>query len=547
MSRQPVGVRDAGSRALLLELATLEDVLAYHQHLMRSPLPGQREAVAAARTVLLRFDSPDRARRAREQLRELRVSGSSIGDAQALELDVVYDGEDLAEVAELVGMSQEALVQWHTGAEWTGAFGGFAPGFTYCVPTDSERALDIPRRATPRTALPAGSVAVAGEFSAIYPRVSPGGWRLIGRTPSQMWDLHRASPALVRPGDVVRYRAVRDAVRLVDSPQSKALRADDRPAPPVAAETALDVVFPGLQTLIQDFGREGSSDLGVSRAGAADEAAMRQGNRLVGNSYGASVLETLLGGLELQARRTVVLAVCGAESKLSVTADDGTTRHPALRAPFALTAGETLSLGAPEDGLRSVIAVRGGLLAEPVLGSVSADTMSGLGPAPLRSGDELAVGAAPSHPVGEPEPSTLPTRQPDGTITLRVRLGPRDDWFAQDEIDRLQFQRWQVGQESNRIGLRLGLADQPSGSEAELRPLSRARRGELPSEGVARGSVQIPPSGLPVLFLNDHPVTGGYPVIGVVIDEDLPAAAQLAPGDAVRLRAVVPDASSPDP
>ncbi|MGQ7787965.1 5-oxoprolinase subunit B/C family protein [Nesterenkonia sp. K-15-9-6] len=545
MTAPILGLRDAGPRALLLEFDGLDDVLAHHQHLSRHPLPGQREAVAAARTLLLRFDAPGATREARHALGGLTVAAFSAEDSQVVELEVVYDGEDLAEVAGRVGMSVDALIAWHTGTEFTGAFGGFAPGFTYCVPVDPTSALEVPRRDTPRTAVPAGSVALAGEFSAVYPRVSPGGWQLIGRTPARMWDLDREqqgeSPALVRPGDVVRHRAVRDAAR-VSTPAPAA-----GPAPAEVPEVALEVLDPGLQTLIQDLGREGLSDLGVSRAGAADESAMRQANRLVGTAAEAPVLEVLHGGLRLRAAQSLVLAVAGAEVPVSVTDADGGTRTPGMREPFLLTTGDTVHLDTPRRGLRTVVAVRGGFAAERVLGSASADTMSGLGPAPLQAGDRLGVADAVVAPVGEPEPTTLPEAEPDGAIPLRFTRGPRDDWFAEEEIHRLQSQRWRVTPESNRIGIRLGLpaategGGEDSGEEGvKPRPLERVRDGELPSEGVPRGSLQMPPAGLPVLFLNDHPVTGGYPVIGVVIDEDLPVAAQLAPGDVVALRAVDP-------
>ncbi|GAA3287049.1 5-oxoprolinase/urea amidolyase family protein [Nesterenkonia halobia] len=546
-SAAPLGVRAAGDRALLVEYARLEDVLAHHQQLCARPLDGQREAVAAARTILLRFDAPASAAAARQRLAALQVAGFSAAEARVVGLDVVYDGEDLDAVAAAVSMSREALIAWHAGQEWTGAFGGFAPGFTYCTPTDAAQALQVPRRETPRTALPAGSVALAAEFSAVYPRVSPGGWQLIGRTDAAMWDLDRAaageSPALVRPGDVVRHRPVRELATLRDAPQPpEGDDAAEEPPDAASEQPGLEVLDPGLQTLVQDLGREGLSDLGVSRAGVADEAAMRQANRLVGNAADAAVLETLQGGLRLRAAETVVLAVTGAEVGLQVVSADGAARSPALRAPFALIAGETLTLDAPRRGLRGVVAVRGGLAAEEVLGSVSADTMSGLGPAPLQAGDRLAVADSALAPVGAEEPSTLPAPDADGAITLRVVLGPRDDWFAAEELDRLQRQVWRVSAQADRIGVRLELgesAEDADGTSSDApRPLRRARDGELPSEGVPRGALQVPPSGTPVLFLNDHPVTGGYPVIAVVLAEDLSAAAQLAPGQHLRLRAV---------
>lgn len=178
-------IREAGPRALLLQLQSLDDVLACHQQLTSAPFRGQVDAVAAARTVLLRFSSRPALREARQHLDDLEFPAFSAEGARHVELEVIYDGEDLEELAAHLGMSTEALITWHSGQAWTGAFGGFAPGFTYCVPSHNDddaaesadpaaAALDVPRRSSPRKAVPAGAVALAGEFSAVYPRVSPG-------------------------------------------------------------------------------------------------------------------------------------------------------------------------------------------------------------------------------------------------------------------------------------------------------------------------------------------------------------------------------------
>lgn len=589
-------IREAGPRALLLEFETLDQVLTCHQQLRRDPLPGQVEAVAAARTILLRFTARPALREARTRLPSLELGEFSTADSRHVELEVIYDGEDLQELASHLHMSVEALIDWHSSTSWTGAFGGFAPGFTYCVPVpapgesaqhtvgeDSGAAgpgpagpFDVPRRSSPRTTVPAGAVAMAGEFSAIYPRVSPGGWQLIGHTPATMWDLsreaHGESPALVRPGDSVRYKPV--AARAVTTdftargapsnsqdpqdpqdPQNPQNPQDVATADAATEDShghgglALTVLDPGLQTLIQDLGRSGLSDLGVSRAGVADEAAAREVNRLLGNPPQAAVLEALHGGLSLHAEATVVLAVAGAQAPLRITAPEGSSRRAPLRTPFALAAGETLSLGAPERGLRSVIGLRGGIAATPVLGSVSADTMSGLGPAPLAAGDRLHTAGVATGAVAEPGSDRSAAESPTLELptALRFTYGPRADWFSPEEAARLAAQPWAVSQSSNRIGIRLEVPEPETPAPNSPRPLRRIKEGELPSEGVVRGSLQMPPAGTPVLFLNDHPVTGGYPVIGVVIDEDLPRAAQLAPGDQVTLVPVDPDMLTPLP
>ncbi len=279
----------------------------------------------------------------------------------------------------------------------------------------------------------------------------------------------------------------------------------------------LTVLAPGPLATVQDLGRSGWSSIGVTRSGAADRAAHALANRLVGNDAAAATIEVTAGGLRIRAGRAHLVAVTGAPVPVRVDGRPGPTS-----APFTLSAGAELSLGAPSAGLRSYLAVRGGVAVRPVLGSRSTDTLSGLGPAPLRPGDELPVGdLAADEPVVDVAPVARPAERP----VLGVLPGPRRDRLAEDAWALLTTAEWAVGSDSDRVGLRL------SGPA-----LRRAGDGELPSEGLVPGAVQVPPDGAPVLFLVDHPVTGGYPVLAVVRTADLPAAAQLRPGDGVRFR-----------
>ncbi|WP_284982811.1 5-oxoprolinase/urea amidolyase family protein [Arthrobacter sp. efr-133-TYG-118] len=522
------GIRRAGPRALLVELSDLPSVLAFHSRLLAEPLPGQLDVVAAAATVLVKFGTHAEALAARTAVGQVDLDAVPRDSSRDVTIEVVYDGEDLAEVGMLTGLGPDGVVAAHTGQLWTAAFGGFAPGFTYLL--GENHSLDVPRRSSPRTAVPAGSVALGGTFSAVYPRQSPGGWQLIGRTTAVLWDLERESPALVRPGDRVRYVAVREAIALT-------------PAPPAGGEDtgpALVVDSPGLQSLVQDRGRPGLGDLGVSAAGAVDEQSTRQANRLVGNEAGAAVIENVLGGLSVRAVGDQVLAVAGAVVPLEIRDASGApARCAAMCAPFALLDGETLSLGEPTLGARSYLAVRGGIDVHPVLGSRSSDSMSGIGPAPLSVGTRLPVGRAPLFQmVGAPEESTL--RLGVASAELRITLGPRDDWFDSRALEALTGQDWITSEQSNRIGVRL----RPAGNRALERNLD-CGAGELPSEGTVAGALQVPPSGHPVLFLADHPVTGGYPVIAVVVPEDLPTAAQLPPGHRVLFTIVDPATLEP--
>jgi biotin-dependent carboxylase-like uncharacterized protein len=285
---------------------------------------------------------------------------------------------------------------------------------------------------------------------------------------------------------------------------------------------SLVVEATGPLATVQDAGRPGLSDLGVGASGAADRAAARLGNRLVGNPEDAAVLEATLGGLALRTDAPVVLAATGAPADLLVD-DRPVGHHCRVRVP----AGAVVRLGVPPVGLRTYLSVRGGIDVEPVLGSRSTDVLADLGPAALAVGDVLPVGAS-AHPV--PDTDLAPVVAPaEGDVVARVVLGPRHDWFTETAVQSLLSTRWEVGADSNRVGMRL---EGPAMERAD-----DYRDAELPSEGVVRGSLQIPASGRPTVFLADHPVTGGYPVAAVVVDADTDALAQVRVGQHIRFRA----------
>jgi biotin-dependent carboxylase-like uncharacterized protein len=271
----------------------------------------------------------------------------------------------------------------------------------------------------------------------------------------------------------------------------------------------IEIVAPGPLATVQDLGRAGWAGLGVPRSGAFDRAAARLANRLVGNEAHAAVIEVTLGGLRVRALDATTVALAGTPCP---GADFGVA--------FTLPAGATLQLGPPVSGLRSYLAVRGGVGADQVLGSRSTDLLSGLGPPRLRAGDRLPAGPSPTRPPSGAAAPVGYSHRP-----LRFTAGPRVDWFAAEALDLLTGTAWTVRPESDRVGVRF---DGPS--------LRRVRDGELPSEPTLPGALQVPSDGRPILFGPDAPVTGGYPVIAVVAEADLDVAAQLRPGDTVRFR-----------
>lgn len=289
--------------------------------------------------------------------------------------------------------------------------------------------------------------------------------------------------------------------------------------------TSLHVLSPGTLTTVQDLGRAGHAGLGVAPSGALDPASLRLANRIVGNHEEAPALELTFGGLVLRADGPCVVAVTGAPVTLTVSNEDARTYGCGSAVP--VPNGAELSIGPPSGGLRSWLAVRGGLDAPEVLGSASTDLLAGIN-APLAEGDVLTVGPPPEEalPSLDGAPLSVPS---DDCLTLRVVLGPRHTWFTDDALASLR-EPWTVDQRSNRVGIRLDGPALERDAEHDGR--------ELPSEGAVAGAVQVASNGLPVLFLADHPVTAGYPVVACVVTEDLPLAAQAVPGQTVRFRPV---------
>ena len=522
--------------SLLVELADLDETLALLASLQRTPLAGVEELVPAARTILVRFrPSATSAAALVQQIAQRDLSQRAERSSTLVEIPVHYNGEDLAEVAQILGITADEVVQRHTGSEYTVAFTGFAPGFAYL--SGGHPSLNVPRRSTPRTRLPAGSVGLAGTFSGVYPQASPGGWQIIGTTPVAMWDITRAQPALLQPGYRVRFVDIATK-NIAASAYSESAGGQKDPKPAgrtqhhlAAGHTALQVRATGLLTVFQDLGRHGQARQGVSASGAMDQAALKAANRLVGNASNAAALETVGGGLQLRSVGDNVVAVTGADAVLTLTTADGQRWSVPRYEPVALADGDMLAVGQPTAGARCYVAVRGGFAEAPVMGSCATDTLAHVGPAPVAVGDWLAVQPAPATSVvAAPElpPADLPTLEQE--VVLDVVMGPRTDWFTPEAIARFAAQRWQVTPQSNRVGLRLA---------GEV-PLDRAITGELPSEGTALGALQVPPSGQPVLFLADHPPTGGYPVIGCVAPYHLDRAGQIPVGAWLRFNPIQP-------
>jgi len=280
----------------------------------------------------------------------------------------------------------------------------------------------------------------------------------------------------------------------------------------------LEVVATGPLALVEDLGRPGYAHLGVAPSGALDAGALRLANRLAGNEESAAGIESVLGGLVVRAASSCTVAVTG--PAVDVRVDD---RSVGSHTPVPLRTGQTLAIGIPADGLRCYLAVSGGIAMPSSMGSRSRDVLSGIGPEPLSPGAMLPLGPVTGVPAGaDVVVPTVPSRE----LVVPVTLGPREDWL--DDGGHGLATWWTVTAESNRVGLRL---DGPA-----LRRAPEYADAELPSEGVVTGAIQVPPSGLPVVFLADHPTTGGYPVAGVVRRAFLDVLAQARPGTRLRFQ-----------
>jgi KipI family sensor histidine kinase inhibitor len=524
LSRYP-RVLPVGDAALTIELDEADApgvnarVRALDRALARQPFAGLLETVPCLRSLLVCLDptkaSVDEAGHLVARLAAAPAEPASGGEPRVLE--TVYggaDGPDLAEVAARTRMSEADVIAAHSSAEYTAAMLGFMPGFAYLSGLPPE--LQTPRRATPRERVPRGSVAIAGRHTGVYPARSPGGWNLIGRTSVALFDPLASPPALIQPGDRVRFRPV------------PSLPPEPAPRPPAVAGDAVLVLDPGLLTTVQDGGRRGHRRSGVSWTGAVDAAALAAANAAVGNLPDAAGLECTIEGPALQFRTTVRFALAGADfGAVLERADLGAWPAPLGHAVLA-RAGNTLRLGQRRHGCRGYVAFAGGIDVPLVLGSRSTDLAGGFGGYQgrrLAEGDRFGLGRASGDgPGGSATPAPEPTAS---APSARVVLGPQCDHFDESTLQRFLSETWRVLGSSDRIGCRL------SGPRLEHRGAT-----EIPTDGMVPGCIQVPPDGQPIVMLADGPTTGGYPKIATVVTADLPLIAQLVPGEGtVRFRA----------
>jgi biotin-dependent carboxylase-like uncharacterized protein len=436
-------------------------------------------------------------------------------------IPVTYGGDagpDLLDVARRAGLSPAEVIQRHAGARYQVGAIGFSPGFAFLIGLPPE--LATPRRSSPRTAVPAGSVGIGGAQTGIYAQSTPGGWSLIGRTTLTMFDPEREPPSLLRAGDAVRFEPISPASGVAAT--GAATR--DTALPNQRLERRLDaieVLAPGLQTSVQDVGRPGYGRLGVSPGGAVDRAALVTGNRLLGNLDDTAALEITMTGPHLRFLKPGRIVVTGAD--LGARLNELPLLVEAVR---VVGPGDELAFGQGSGkGLRAYLCLAGGIDVPERLGSRSTDLTAGFGGhegRALRTGDRLRVGIA-SH-LHHTIVAASRIASDEG---FRIVRGPQAGRFDDAAWNAFISSEFTVSSKSNRLGIRLdGPAIVPAGGA------------DIISEGMATGAIQVTGEGQPIVMLPARATIGGYPKIATVVAADLDRLGQLRPGQRIRFEEV---------
>lgn len=516
----------------LIELDDSEQTMSLYHSLRHQPHPYMTELVPAARTIMVYFQHRmiNHARLI-QWIQSQHFSLYEKRQSKQIIIDVVYQGWDLVSLATSLGIEVSTLIKRHTEAQWHVGFIGFAPGFAYLTSPTTPFG-SVPRLDTPRKKIPAGAVALAGEYSGIYPKESPGGWQIIGQTESTMWDIHRNPPALLLPGDEVIFNDITHqptqvtVPRQFDGLEKIAVEQASNIDKPCAA---MQVIETGLLSVFQDLGRPQLTHWGVGESGAMDRQAAIDANQIVGNPAHAIVIEILNGGFRAVIEQALVIAVTGAESELMIRDQQGVKCSEVTYQAVALEQGDEIYIRPPKVGLRNYLAIRGGIEVEKVFGSASYDSLAHLGPQALQKQQMIyrsnaVTQAVQIHVVAPYRPRV------DEVTQIEVVLGPRTDWFTAESRGLFLKQLWQVTADNHRIGIKL------TGSI----PLKRLNHSELASEATCTGAIQVPTDGQPVIFMRDHPLTGGYPVIANICPQHIDVIAQLAVGSFIQFHAVQP-------
>jgi antagonist of KipI len=525
----------AGEQGLVVEFGEVIDpainrrVNSLAKLLAGHKIDGLLETVPTYRSLMIFFD-PLRIARHELIVRVRELSGFS-GDSspaadtgRTIRVPVCYGGEfgpDLDFVAGFNGISAEDVVKIHCASEYPVYMLGFLPGFPYLG--DVQESISAPRLENPRLTVAAGSVGIAGKQSGIYPLESPGGWRIIGRTPLRLFDPGSSRPFLMAAGDTVKFEPISESeFHALKVEIESGLDSIEVISGNIEDSAVMTVVKPGLMTTVQDEGRFGFREYGMPVSGAMDRYACTVANILAGNGPLSAVLEMTLTGGVFRFERDAYVSVCGADMQ-------GMLNGVAIRnwSAFPVTAGSELSFGPAVSGCRSYLAVRGGIAVPLVMGSRSTCLRAGTGGfrgRALKTGDVLCFGEVENMIK---KARVLPRRfvpRHSESILLRVLPGPQEDHFTEQGISVFYSSEYRVSPRNDRMGY---LLEGPA-------VIRHCKGADIVSDALCPGAVQVPGNGLPIIMTADHQTTGGYAKIGAVIGADLGGLAQARQGNRIR-------------
>lgn len=492
-------------------------IVALAERLAGTSEPGVLDVIPSYTTLMLILDPAtadgDRLQDlVRRTWRDLERQPGDVAPRDEIVIPVAYggeDGPDLPDVAAATGLTPDEIVARHAAGRYQVGAIGFAPGFAFLIGLPAD--LATPRRTTPRTRVPAGSVGIGGAQTGIYSLATPGGWNLIGRTSLRLFDPGREPASLLRAGDMVRFTPVPVSAA---TPPPFPLRTT-QPLSPLRA--TFEIVAPGLQDTVQDLGRPGYGQMGVSPGGAADRTALIAGNRLLGNPDDAAGVEMTQIGPRIRFLRPTRIVLTGADfgavhNELPLPVGAVRVVRPGDELHFSPTP--------PRHGARAYLCLQGGVDVPRQLASRSTDLTAGFGGLdgrPLRAGDRLAAGTRRGD--GLLVPGELASVRPG----IRVVPGPQRNRFSDETWQSFLGNEFTISPSSNRMGIRLdGLSLVPQGGA------------DIISEGMVTGAIQVTGEGQPIVMLPGRATIGGYPKIAVVASADLDALGQLKPGDPIR-------------
>lgn len=505
-----------------------QHLMAWYHYLGQNPFEGFLEAVPAYHTLTIFYDPlkiPTTHNSPAETLKKNlfamanQIKTNPILLPRLIEIPVCYDetlGNDLAAVAAQKGVSTDTIVRWHCEKEYYVYMLGFMPGFAYMGKVSKK--LATPRKATPRKAVAAGSVGIAGSQTGIYPLESPGGWQILGRTPLRMLDWQRKKPFLLAAGNEVRFFPIKKQMYSLMQTTPRGLVST-----PEIAENNNDeiiVLKAGVLATLQDEGRVGLRAYGVPNSGAMDWKAYKIANLLLQNPPNAVVIECAMGGLALQFRKNTEIALTGG-GQASLAG-----KKIPFYAPITVKKNDILELHFYPNGIRTYLAISGGIVGNEMAGSRSVYGRGLLGKA-LQKGQSLAIGKKTSFSSHTHLLDLAPKVQ-TSAHTLRLIAGHELSQLLPESIATLFEKNFQLSMQCDRMGYRL------QGTPLKMYPLTE----ELLSRAVSIGTVQCTPDGQLIVLMNDGQTVGGYPVVGKVAFVDLPILAQLKPNDTIRWQSI---------